>query len=193
MGAKNNPWQGISNIKMIIVIAGLVILLFGVGAAPAGPTKTVRNLMTEPATMFDLGIVRLESFLRNNQPGKLDVSYDWERNKIQINVVRINRMSKQNKKTNVEDFRRQIQHDIQKIRKDLNVNPATGEIDSGYTTLENCFRHAGNSPQDEPTSLKNELYDMIEISAKVIVHRNDLFLEARAPLKGNRIEWIRFY
>lgn len=192
MGAKNNPWQGVSNIKIIIVIIVLGVSLLGAVMAPAEPIKSVRDLMTEPATLFDLGIVRLESYLRNNQPGKLDVSYDWERNKIQINVVRIHGMSKQEKNRTTEELRRLIQFDIQKVRQNLNVNPVTGEIDPGYTPLENCFRHAANSPRDEPANLKAELYDMTEISARMIVNRNNVFLEARVPLKGNRIQWIKF-
>jgi len=192
MGTKRDPWQGISNMKISIVILILVILNFGAGISPAEPTKTVRHLMMEPATMFDLGIVRLENLLRNNQPGILAVSYDWERNKIQINVVRINRMSRGEKNRSAEDLRRLIVQDIHKIRKDLNVNPATGQIDPGYTTLENCFSHAGYTEKEEPTNLKDELYNMTEISAKVIVHREEVFLEAMVPLKGNRIEWVKF-
>ena len=192
MGTNNSLWPNLTRRVIYGVIFGSFILLIATGMASAGPPDTVQQLMAEPATMFDLGIVRLENFLRNNQPGTLHVSYDWERNKIQIKVVRTNRMSRGEKNRSVEDLRRFVQHDITKIRNDLNVNPATGETDPGYTTLENCFRPAGYPNRDGQTALKNELYDMTEISVKVIVHRDEAFVEARAPLKGNRIEWVKF-
>lgn len=192
MGTKRSLWRGLTNRNIHIVLLGSFILLLGAGIAPAEPPETVQHLMTEPATMFDLGIVRLENLLRNNHPGALHVSYDWERNKIQINVVRINRMSRGEKNRRIEDLRRFVVQDIHKIRNDLNVNPATGEIDSGYTTFENCFRHAGYPNKGEQTNLKDELYSMTEISVKVIVHRDEAFVEARVPLKGNRIDWVKF-
>jgi hypothetical protein len=192
MGTNNSLWRNLTRRIIYGVIFGSFILLIATGIASAGPPDTVQQLIAEPATLFDLGIVRLENFLRNNQPGTLHVSYDWERNKIQIKVVRINRMSRGEKNRSAEDLRRFVQHDITKIRNDLNVNPATGETDPGYTTLENCFRHAGYPNKDGQTNLKNELYDMTEISAKVIVHRNEAFVEAWAPLKGNSIEWVKF-
>jgi len=192
MGTKRSPWRGYTHRKIYLVLLGSFILLFWAGIAPAEPPETVQHLMTEPSTLFDLGIVRLENLLRNNQPGTLQVSYDWERNKIHISVVRFNRMSQGEKNRNVEDLRRFVVQDITKIRNDLDVNPVTGEIDSGYTILENCFRHADYPNKDGQTNLKNELYNMTEISAKVIVHRNEAFVEARVPLKGNRIEWIKF-
>lgn len=161
------------------------------GITRAESSQTVRHLMREPATLFDLGIVRLENLLRKNQPGTLDVSYDRERNKILIRVVRINRMSRGEKNRAKEDLRRLVQQDILKIRQDLNINPATGEIDSGYTALENCFSHADDAKNSGPTDLKDELYNMTEIAAKVIVHRDEAAVEARVPLKGNRIEWIK--
>jgi hypothetical protein len=148
--------------------------------------------MSEPATLFDVGIVRLENLLRKHQAGTLDVSYDWERNKILIRVVRINRMSRGEKNRSKEDLRRLIQQDILKVRQDLNINPATGEINSGYTVLENCFRHANAPKPGGPSDLKNELYSMTEISARVIVHRDEAAVEARVPLVGNRIVWIKY-
>ena len=191
MVTKWSPLKDITKSHMNIFILVSFILLFWVGVAQAEQTKTVRNLMSEPATMFDLGIVRLENLLKNNQLGTLEVLYDWERNTILISVVRINRMSRGEKNRSKEDLRRLIQQDIHTIRRDLNINPATGEIDSGYTALENCFRHAGHPKKHEPADLKDELYNMTEISAKVIVHRNEAAVEARVPLKGNRILWIK--
>lgn len=192
MGTKKSPLQviAIRNIYTIIFVS--LILLFGLGIAHAEPTKTIQHLMAEPATLFDLGLFRLENLLRKTISGTLDVSYDRERNKIQINVVRINRISQGGKGKGREDLWTLISLDINKIRHDLNVNLATGEIDSGYTTLENCFRHAGYTENEGRGNLKDELYDMIEISAKVIVHRDKAAVEAKAPLKGNRIEWVKF-
>ena len=106
-------------------------------------------------------------------------------------MVRINRMSRGEKNRSKDDLRRLLQQDIIKIRQDLNINPATGEIASGYTALENCFRHADAPKTGAPADLKDELYRMTEISAKVIVHREEAAVEARLPLVGNRIEWIK--
>lgn len=183
--------QALSNRIIAMVIFFSFILLFLGGITHAEPPKTVGHLMTEPATLFDLGIVRLENLLKNNQPGILEVSYDRERNKINISVVRIMRMSRGEKNRSKEDLRRLIQQDIGKVRRDLNINLVSGEIDSGYTALENCFSHADAPTNSGPTDLRDELYNMTEISAKVIVHRDEAAVEARVPLKGNRIEWLK--
>jgi hypothetical protein len=178
-----------SHITTFIMVS--IVLFFLAGVAQAEATKTVRDLKSEPASMLDLGLVRLENLLRKNQPATIDVSYDYERNKILIRVVRINRMSRGEKNRSKDDLRRLIQQDVLKIRQDLNVNPVTGEIQSGYTALENCFRHADAPKERGATNLRDELYHMTEISAKVIVDRDEAAVEARVPLKGNRIEWIK--
>ena len=191
MKIEKRSLQAQSNRIVATVMFLSFMLLCLAGIVHAESTKTVRHLMSEPATLFDLGIVRLENLLRKNQPGALDVSYDWERNKILISVVRINRMSRGEKNRSKEDLRRLIQQDIGNVRRDLNINLVTGEIDSGYTVLENCFRHSSAPKPGGPSDLKDELYSMTEISAKVIVHRDESAVEARVPLKGNRIEWIK--
>ena len=176
---------------IVAVILLSAIFLCVAGITYAESLKTVQHLMNEPATLFDLGIVRLENLLRKNQRGMLDVSYDGDRHKILISVVRINRRSQGEKNRSTEDLRMLIQQDILMIRRDLNINPATGQIDSGLTALEKCFSH-GNAPQtDGPTGLREELFNMSEISAKVIVHRDEAAVEARMPLKGNTIRWLK--
>ena len=191
MGTSRSPLQGIFNGKMNIAIFAAFFLIFFGGIPPAESAETVQDLMKEPATMFDLGIVCLENLLRHDQRGRLDVVYDLERNKIQINIVIISRMSKAEKKRSRDDLRRLVQQAIQRARMDLNVNPVTGEIDPGYTTLEDCFRHAVYNKKNDHSALKDELYNMTEISAKVIVHRDEAAVEAKVPLVGNRIDWVK--
>jgi hypothetical protein len=100
-------------------------------------------------------------------------------------------MSQIEKSRSKDDLRRLSQQDVNKIRRDLNINLVTGEIDPGYTALENCFRHVGHPKNHELANLKDDLYNMTEISAKIIVHRDEVAVEARVPLKGNRIEWVK--
>ena len=176
-------------IVAVILLSSIFLCVAGITYAES--SKTFQHLMNEPATLFDLGIVRLENLLRKNQRGILDVSYDGERHKILISVVRINRRSQGEKNRSKEDLRMLIQQDILKIRQDLNINPTTGQIDSGLTALEKCFSHADAPQTDDPTGLREELFNMSEISAKVIVRRDEAAVEARTPLKGNTIRWLK--
>jgi hypothetical protein len=179
--------QSVTGRNRKIALFLYIILIFSPGITLAEPTKAIHSLMTEPATLFDLGIVRLENLLKKTQTGALDVSYDFQSNKIQISVIVTNRMSTQEKKSSKDKFLREIGHIIQTIRLDLGVNPSTGEVDAGNTAFEDCFRHAGRNKNAGPANLREELYNMTEISVKVKVQRGKVAMEGQAPLVGKDI------
>ena len=61
-----------------------------------------------------------------------------------------------------------------------------GEINSGNTLLGNCFRPVhGGKKKNEPESLKEDLFDMVEIS--VIFRGGNVRMKGKVPLKGTGI------
>ena len=83
MKTEKRSLQAPSHRIMVAVMLLSSLFLCVAGTTYAESLKTVKHLMNEPATLFDLGIVRLENLLRKNQPAILEVSYDRGRNKIE--------------------------------------------------------------------------------------------------------------
>jgi hypothetical protein len=67
-------------------------------------------------------------------------------------------------------------------------NYQTGEINSGYTSLENCFRPVhGGKKKNEPESLKEDLFDMVEIL--VTFEGENFTMKGKTALKGTGINF----
>ncbi|MDX2499416.1 MAG: hypothetical protein QNL14_02795 [Deltaproteobacteria bacterium] len=74
------------------------------------------------------------------------------------------------------------------LRTKLGVNDQTGEIDSGNTALEKCFRPVhGGKKKNEPESLKEDLFSMVEIS--VSFSGRNVTMKGKTALKGTGINF----
>jgi hypothetical protein len=142
--------------------------------------------MTEPLTLFDLGIYKLDKFINEDPAVNATVKYDPETNKINIHVVAYESIAQrgtrfsQNKREGFE----LLNSIVNKIRTKLGVDHQTGNIFSGSTALEDCFRPAnGRVIKNEPDSLKDDLFNMIEIS--VLLSGGNFNLNRKVALKGS--------
>ena len=178
----------VHNQKIKNALLTVIILLSLAGIVHAEQTSTIKYLMTEPLTLFDLGIYKLDKFINEDPAVNATVKFDPESNKINIRVVIyewIVQKGTRNSQTKTEAFEL-LNSMVNAIRAKLGVDSQTGKIFSGNTALEDCFRPAnGRVIKNEPDSLKDDLFNMIEIS--VFLSGGNFNLNGKATLNGNEI------
>ena len=78
--------------KQLGSIVAVVVLSAYSLVSSAGPDKTTKLLMDTPASMFDLGMIRLQTYftnasLRVKSPLIVTVKYNWDDDKIAVNLT----------------------------------------------------------------------------------------------------------
>ena len=183
-----NRKQGPTPKKIILIVAIMVSL---VGIARAEKTEVIRYLMTEPLTLFDLGMYKLSELLNEDPSVNVTVTFDWKANKLNLNVVILEFVAQKgavNNSQNKTEAYELIRLIVNTIRTKLGVNHRTGKIDSGHTALEACFRPAsGRTIKNEPKNLKAELFEMTNIT--VDFAGENFRLKGRASLQGTDISF----
>jgi len=130
-----------------------LILLVSSGLSQAEPSQTVVRLIGEPASMLDIGMVKLRLQLLHYvayQPGMAingitpdaDARYDWDQNRIVIDLTYLQPVTVQNSAKLPDDCR----SIIAKLRQLL-----------AWNTIAYPFQHEGYHHQDEPLNLQDEL------------------------------------
>ena len=182
INCKQNPIK-----KNIILI--LVISFSLVGIARAEQTEAARYLMTEPLTLFDLGMYKLNELLNEDPSVNATVTFDWKTNNINLNVMILEFIAQKGAISNSQNKAQAyglIRLIVNSIRTKLGVDYRTGKIISGDTALEACFRPAsGRTIKNEPENLKAVLFDMTNIT--VHFAGENFNLKGRASLKGTNV------
>jgi hypothetical protein len=185
------PIKNATILKDKIIVLFLALLLSFVGICHAENTNTIKYLANEPLTLLDLGLYRLNRLVNEDPYGNANVTFDWENNKIIIQITILEHFvnsSVINIRSKKESYAFAIRM-INSLRTKLGVNTQTGEINSGNNTrLENCFRPVhGGKKKNEPDSLKEDLFEMVEIS--VTFQGRNVTMKGKAPLKGTGINF----
>ncbi|MCP4406448.1 MAG: hypothetical protein GY807_01530 [Gammaproteobacteria bacterium] len=170
----------------IISVSVLAFYLLAVAPVQSGPDKTTEFFMNTPASLFDLGIFRLELDLQNKHyrfegywPGfKLiypNIYYDWGNDKIVIEGRRFRATSQDQEKS--EELCEKFFRDV---RKAALVDPDTGNLVDQLSTsiFTDMFTHEGFS--NEPT--KNAAKDLDSKFRIVCIVGSDRY---QAPLLSN--------
>jgi len=183
------PIKSATILKDKTIVLFLALLLYFVGICHAEKTNTIKYLANEPLTLLDLGLYRLNRLVNEDPYGRANVTFDWENNKILIHITILEHFvnsSVLNMRNEKEAYAFAIRM-INSLRTKLGVNTQTGEINSGNNTrLENCFRPVhGGKKKNEPESLKEDLFEMVEIS--VTFQGRNVTMKGKAPLKGTGI------
>ena len=178
--------------RMILVWL-LWISLCPVGLINAEQNQTSRFLRTEPLTLMDLGIYRLNELMNEDPFGTATVKYDWERDKIHIRVA-ISEWDADGGPgsgiTNKQQAYGLVRQIVNTIREKLGINPKTGEIVSGETPFEACFKPvAERDKKTKPENLEIDLFNMTDISIH-FSHKN-IKIVGSAQLKGTEISFDR--
>jgi hypothetical protein len=170
-------------------IVFLAILLSVAGISHAEQTNTIKYLVNEPLTLLDLGLYRLNRLVNEDPYGRANVTFDLETNKIIIHITIvehfvITRLNMRHEK----EAHAFVSKMVSRLRTKLGVNDQTGEISSENTALEKCFRPVhGGKKENEPKSLKEDLFSMVEIS--VSFSGRNVVMKGKTPLKGTGINF----
>jgi len=184
LAGQKNPIKSATILKNIKIILLLAILLSFAGISHAEQTNTIKYLANEPLTLLDLGIYRLNRLVKEDPYGRVIVNYDWGKNKIIIHITIVEHFVNTRRRLNNEkEVYVFVSRMVNSLRTKLGVNYQTGEINSGYTSLENCFRPVhGGKKKNEPESLKEDLFDMVEIL--VTFEGENFTMKGKTALKG---------
>jgi hypothetical protein len=189
MTVQQEPKHGAHKQKTKSIILTIIVSITLIGIVQAEQIKTIKYLMTEPLTLFDLGIYKLDKLINEDPSLTATVTFDGKSNKINLHVIILEWLAKkgggsasQNKKEAYE----LVGTVINTIRTKLGVNYQTGKISPGNTALEDCFRPGnGRTIKNEPENLQEDLFNMIEISFRF--SGENFNLDGKAALNGTEI------
>lgn len=171
-----------------------VILTLAIGILPysstyANPDETTRQLMTESASVFDVGMLRLELELSQikktvRYPKSFDLlnaSYIWNKDQIVIFTGPINAVS------TIEDAKSGCKEAFSVIRNYALVSAATGKLLNfvDNTNFSGFFSHNGYSISKIQSSLA-EFDKKFVLKCRCPV-RGGEDIKAEAPLLSNKI------
>ncbi|MEE9117701.1 MAG: hypothetical protein V3U02_03765 [Calditrichia bacterium] len=165
--------------KKKCIPTAVFFLFMAIGICMAEPTPTVSYLMNEPASMLDLGLMRLERLMNemnldlsvdNNIPSDMSASYDLDSNKIVIIIT----------------YNTYIKHD-KNPPKDIkkSVTSMVNNFKLIFASIGPFFKHTGYTIKNEPENLLEEIDKITEI--KVVFWGTSI--QCISPLKGNEIFW----
>lgn len=123
--------------KPTITILTTLTLSFG-APVTAGPDETIKALMNEPATMLDLGILKLQLHLNqveSNPFRKWNVIYNWDDNTIDLNTY-------SHSKADVKDAKDTCSEIVTGLRSEAGYK-ADGSVILGISSFAYFFDHMG--------------------------------------------------
>jgi len=166
-----------------------IFLLFS-SLCLAEPTGPIKYLMNEPLTLFDSGMIQLDSTLHkycdNIKSGTRPdmakyweilessyifpgIDYNWDTNRLLISVPFITG-AKKFPEEKLKDFMTFFVNDIKSF---LGVSKATGkQYKEFYATY---FYHAGFQSKNQPKNIADELYNITEIEVYTFVDDDKKF------------------
>ena len=204
--------------RLILISLMTTVLVVASSECRAEPTPAVNYLMNTPVSMFDFGISHLEAKLNdtlrsNGYKGLASVVYQWNTNKISINLF----PTVQGKKytltpspgvfldfeplnlTNEKEAKEQCKYFVAIVRDHLGINTRTGKPlateKEPLSLLQLYFSraHAGYIHKAEPKNLFGEIDNITEISVSIGYHVSEIdrkLVHARAPLHGTEVLFV---
>lgn len=155
--------------KLQIFLMVVIFSLFSIASLNAEPTPSVEWLMNEPASLFDIGMMRLRDLNKTEWVPELmieidnlglklsntgeSVVYDFEKNILSIGVCFIGNPTEQ------------MCADILKKYKDIIAPPSFSSRSTLSLTI--CFNHINYSIIGHPKKLDNDILKIIEITVGI--------------------------
>jgi hypothetical protein len=157
-----NVIKGFNRIALVIAVIAMVLTFNKLCIAE--PDSTVRYLMNEPASMFDLGMLKLKRDLDDwlkDPHVNVFVSYDWNTNRIEIKVSDTKDVYKIKKYA-----RNWCDETICEIKRLLDVNCSTGKplLPKMGSLLYDYFTHAGYVNKGGPKDPGGKLDNIVNIT-----------------------------
>lgn len=166
---------------MKIIPTTLAALLIGTAAAQAGPDEVAKWLIQDPASMIDLGVLRIDLALSNGSgaPGGR-ATYDWDKNRFTITGSAGQVESADKAEKACEEW-------VNSVRVAAFIDTSTGNPYLGKASLfAELFSHSGFERTNAPADLYTTIDKMIELRCYGSFKLDgDLkIIEANAPLLG---------
>jgi len=149
------------NITRVVLLSLLAVWR----PALAELTPTVRYLMTEPVSLLDWGIHRLDKNLEGAtvEGEKLFVFVGYDRD---ANRINLSAQPRERRTRSLADAKTMCKETIGYLRWRLGVVRETGKALGGdHSGLRDFFSHEGYRMKDEPGNLAGELDAITELSA----------------------------
>jgi hypothetical protein len=165
-----------------VVATALGALVFLCGSVRAEPGPVVSYLMSQPASVFTIGMMRLErrlTQLGSRVGAGYFASYDWEKNRIEVSSIDFD---------SVQAPQERCRALISAVRSDAGVDMDTGNFlgklkNSYYADL---FSQIGFKKKTDPEDLARQVDTIIVIDASVF-GRDGTSASCEGPLVSNRI------
>ncbi len=147
--------------KYLLFVGCAVIFLTSATIARAEPGPVVRWLLHEPASLFDIGMIKLNRTLKRRfvENGLHAYAiYHWHKNRIILNATREVKHSSSARiicSSLIERFR---------IVGDVNKGAPRNKKQSHYSIL---FTHAGGEVSDQPANYFAKLDQIMELEVRV--------------------------
>ena len=190
--ARRTPLNG-GRIRHATAMACLLVMMsLALAPAPAAePSSSVRYLMKEPASMLDLGLLRLDEQLHRNRgvlaksednlfepEPSIRVNYAWADNRIEIFIKLTMDAHVKNTPQRMAAIRSHVEFVATYLRGMLTMLP--------YDVL---FRHRGFRSREFPENLDRELVEMTDIHLTVRDNQQNILSTCKASLAAKEIIW----
>jgi len=162
----------------------------------AEPTSSIRHLMNEPVSLFDLGMVRTDDHLKwfcrqfdfssaalfGDDTSAFCISgYDYDKNRISLNIL----ISDATDEIKLEDVKSEVKRIIDGLRKSFGVDPQIGKLVITY--VGDYFSHQGYSTTKERKISQIKMEDIVEIQLDIYSKNHKYFLKSHGKLLSNEI------
>lgn len=162
-----------------------VIAMFLALYAPftiAEPTSTIRWLMNEPASLFDLGMLRLremnrvlwipkllplldEGNLKIDRVGLGGVVYSWEKNRINISVSTNGKIDENTCRALLREYKNIIANQYYSLKTDQKLRKKM--VKSSESMLASTFDHVNHSSKSGPKRWREKVADIMTITVGI--------------------------
>jgi len=173
----------------------VLFMLFTALAPDAGaePNEAAKFLINEPVSLLDFGIYRLEKDLNGLKrnlavhhalPFDITVNYDWEKNKI---IIQLTYGFEGNPPP--KTIRNGVRNVLKQIRGFLGVD-SKGKVyhKRGFSKAADYFSHEGYLIKNRPAALEQHIDQMTVLSVIYSVQNYSRIFECRQTLTASRVD-----
>lgn len=155
------------------------LLIISIEPAFSGPDETTQHLMNDPVSMLDLGVLKAEIALRNQDLGSM--RFQWD-----VNRFYILKWMYGGDFSDENSAEQACASWVKKVREMGGINLETGEAMFSFSTFAEGFSHDGFARGNEPKNLYTNLDQLFVLKCHV---RGSLFVgspsvSVTAPLLG---------
>ncbi|MCV6824064.1 MULTISPECIES: hypothetical protein [Halocynthiibacter] len=164
--------------KFKATCAAVVTTLAFTAPVHSDPGEVTKYLMNEPATVFDLGLIRLEYFLTSYYPPLGSTLYDSRNDRLTIRKAFDEVSSSDIAEQTCKDW-------LERVRKIGAVDPLSGMVEPPFenSVYSNFFKHISQRNDDAPEDYLKKFDEIIHLKCNHLLDDGTI-LSIGAPLLG---------